>query len=177
MNNSEFKNVYERMCNYYNKENYKDDFGIRDIYYQAMKYITPEKWNVIEKQLFSKFKFMPKVAEIVELNNATKEEKEIKARIECPICDGCGYITVFRKNDGVLYEFAYVCDCGNEEKYDGSKLKDTKHRTPFYTPSITELPEYELIKTETNKLGKTDISTDKIKEIINELVKKMRGGY
>lgn len=145
MKSVEFNNVFSRLCKYYGKENFIDDMGLRDIYFQEMQYITPDKWQLIEPMIFRKYKFMPKIAEICEIKKEVKDETQKKEKIFCKICNSSGYILVKKIIDDYPYEFGYACICGNGYKYDGRTIKDTKHRTDFCIRGIEELPEYQEI--------------------------------
>jgi len=120
----------------------------RENWYQELKYIDIERYRQIVKQVFRKCKFMPKLADIIEIQEELpyqQKNKKEKQKIDCQKCKGDGVI-FYKKiitdgNRKIEYTYVARCTCQNAEdfKYNGTKLNDTKNRSNYYIPSVEEL--------------------------------------
>lgn len=176
MNRSEATSIYKRLCKYYNNKDYIDDLGMQDIYYNNLKYITKENWDIIEPKLFDECKFFPKIADINKIKYALPKEKKIFDTVPCPYCHGTGMLNVTEIIDGMPYEFAARCKCqnGEQHKYDGRTLKDEKRRSPYYIPEISEkIPNFYEDFDRQNTPNNEAVDINKIKQNMNNVAKKM----
>lgn len=129
---------------YYGKE--LDGFQ-REIWYNELSRIDIARYRVIIKEIFRHSKFMPKLADILEINEnlAHKPKEVIDESVECKKCDSKGYIfykkVVKNGEKDIIYDMFARCDCKNGLKYayDGTKINDTEHRSKFYVPTISQL--------------------------------------
>ncbi len=134
----EFIEETEKIEKFFSKE--LDEYQ-RQIWYRELKVINVNRYKQIIMQVFRKCKFMPKLADILEINdilpyiqNTDKQNKTTK----CQQCKGLGIILEKRiLNNGVQeieYTYALRCNCLNGIRfvYDGSKIDDNKHRSKFY---------------------------------------------
>ncbi len=141
---AEFIEETNRIEKFYEKE--LDKFQ-RDEWYKNLKNIPLERYRQIINNIFRKCKFMPKLADIIEMqeelpfqNNSIQKEK-----VECDKCKGLGlifYTKQIRDGGKVMdYEFVARCDCknGEEHAYDGTKIDDVQHRSKYYIPLISQL--------------------------------------
>ena len=119
----------------------------RENWYQELKYIDIERYRQIVKQVFRKCKFMPKLADIITIQEELPYQQNKKARqkTDCEKCKGEGFI-LYQKiiNDGnrkIEYTYVARCTCQNAEdfKYNGTKINDIKHRSKYYIPSVEEI--------------------------------------
>lgn len=82
---------------------------------------------------------MKKVSELnrIQINQNTKENK-------CKKCNGTGYLIYKKKKidgDRIWWsDYCTICNaCYTQKLYDGSKLKDVKHRNNYYMKDPNEL--------------------------------------
>jgi hypothetical protein len=84
-------------------------------------------------------KYCPNIAEFNELYNSIPFEV-VDINIECPICDGRGFVLYTKEWEGRPYEFAAYCDrCEASEnfRYDGRTISKDKGKTDFYIEPIS----------------------------------------
>ena len=116
----------------------------RDEWYQELKSMPINRYRQIVKQTFRECKFMPKLADIVSINNElpySGNNSNERERVECKACKGEGVIKYFKDIEGKPYEYFARCTCQNglDFTYDGTTISDIKHRSKFYVPLITQL--------------------------------------
>lgn len=142
---AEFIEETSRIEKYYEKE--LDKFQ-RDIWYQELKNQPINRYRQIINQIFRKCKFMPKLADIISIDEELpylKKNKEVIQKVECNVCQGLGLI-FYKKNiengdKKIKYDFVARCNCKNglEYTYDGTTISDSKHRSKFYIPTAQQL--------------------------------------
>lgn len=138
---TEFINETRRIEQFYDKE--LNDVQ-RDEWYKNLKNIAIEKYRQIINVSMERCKFLPKLADILEiqrtLNYEKKQEKQI---IKCSKCNSTGYLiykkTIKNGDRNLKYDYACVCTCGNAKKYEGWNIQDKEHSSDFYTPLEVEL--------------------------------------
>lgn len=120
----------------------------RDEWFKELKNMPMNRYRQIINQTFRQCKFMPKLADIVSINNEmpyNTNNNNLREKVECKICHGDGVVKYFKKIDNgdrqLDYEYYARCKCqnGNEFNYDGTRISDTKHRSKFYIPLMTQL--------------------------------------
>lgn len=119
MKKAEFKNVFEGLCDYYNRAEDKGNLTIIEIYFDQLKYYDIEEWELIQKELLKNCKMMPKISEIeVTARKVIKELKEEKQRSmrTCKICGNTGFVLIKVNNDGEIKEYAAACSCAFGDK-------------------------------------------------------------
>lgn len=153
MTDTEFIEETGKLEKYYGKE--LETFQLK-IWKEELGHLSLTRYRQIIRQIFKISKFMPKLADIIEINSSLISEKkqtEETETVECSRCKGLGFITYAKLIDnGVIdeeknitekisYQYFARCDCANGNKYiyDGSKIQDSEHRSKYYVPSITEL--------------------------------------
>lgn len=131
---SEFIDATTRLEKYYDKEYTKEQ---RLIMFDELKEKTIDRYKYLVSQAIKRCKFLPKVADFVQIDIESPEinnKKEIREKIECKKCKGTGYIVYKKKIDNGVNAFynnyAAICDCGNAKVYNGQD---------YYTPTIAEL--------------------------------------
>lgn len=113
-----------------------------NIWYENLKYLTVQRFNLILSEIYKTSKFMPKLADILQIHNQipyTATQPEIKIKGNCEKCNNTGYITYFKDIDGVKYQYAAVCDCGRQKKYDGRECIDPKNKSDYFIPTANEI--------------------------------------
>ena len=140
----EFNDIMEQLQNFYDKE-ITDD--IQKIWYNEFKDPSFERFKLIISKIYKTNKFMPRLADLIEVNNhlgtitnsTPKESKE-----KCPVCHGDGYI-IYKKmvkngDKTIWYDFMAVCDyCKKYPQYKGWENNDD-HKTNYFTPLASEIP-------------------------------------
>ena len=87
---------------------------------------------------------MPKLADIISLNEelsySVKPQQSIE-KVQCKKCNGTGAIFYKKMIEDREYEYVARCECQNglEFAYDGTKISDTKNRSYYYVPTLTQL--------------------------------------
>ena len=97
------------------------------------------------KELMQRSMFMPKLAEII---NLTKQYKQAMINNipklnagKCDKCNGEGLIFYKKIVNKIEYQYVARCNCvkGAEFAYDGRTIKDEKHRSNYYVPTIQQI--------------------------------------
>ena len=97
------------------------------------------------KELMTSNMFIPKLAEII---NLTKQYKRVMIdnapKLNAGKCDKCneeGLIFYKKIVNKVEYQYVARCTCvkGNEFTYDGRIIKDEKHRSNYYVPTLKQI--------------------------------------
>lgn len=142
MTDSEFVLETSRIEKYYGKE--LDEFQ-RKIWHEEIGHLPLVRYRQIVKEIFKTSKFMPKLADIIEINKTLpyeKKERTIQA-VECNKCKGEGFLIYTKLYDNginkIPYDYLARCTCANGDKYayDGQNLKENKSN--YYVPNVVEL--------------------------------------
>ena len=154
-----------------------------EIWYNNLKFMSIERFNYILAEIYKTNKFMPKLADILQLHKqipytANKEEKEIKK--ECKKCNGTGYVMYNKIIEGKPYQYAAVCDCKRQDRYDGTKCTDERNKSKYYIPTVDEIgleveegtPSNEEVVKSMKMLANSPIISEDIKNIIRENFRK-----
>lgn len=140
----EFDEEIDKLERFYQKEKSITDEQ-RQIWYRELRNLDIERFRYIVAQIYRTFKFLPKLADILEINanlgySQVKQEQNIN---KCKRCNGTGYITYKKttKNgaNDMLYEFGAICSCRVKTRYEGWKVTDERYRSNFYTPYAEEV--------------------------------------
>lgn len=155
----------------------------KEVWYRNLSFMSIERFNLIMSEIYKTNKFMPKLSEVLDMNRQipyTPRTDETQIKKHCEKCNDTGYIFYNKIIDGKNYQYAAVCDCGREQRYDGTKINDEKHRTKYYCPTVSEVglenannkPSNEEVLRAMKKLENSPIVSDEIKNIIREQLKK-----
>lgn len=138
----EFSKVIEQMEKFYQKEITDEQ---KQIWYKELRNLDLARFNYIIAQIYRTLKFMPKLADILEINanlgySQMKKQNDVK---KCSKCNGTGYL-LYKKiisNGENKTENVYgaVCSCRQKMKYEGWKITDERNRSNFYMPYIEEI--------------------------------------
>ena len=180
MDKKEFMDYIKQIENVYGQEMSEIEI---EIWYNNLKFMSLERFNYILAEIYKTNKFMPKLADILQMHKQipyTENKEEIKQK--CDKCNGTGYIFYTKIIEGKPYQYAAVCDCGRQKRYDGRKVEDVKNRSDYHIPTIAETgldikenrPSNEEIVKSMKMLANSQMVSEDIKNIIRENFKKRR---
>lgn len=137
----EFDETVEEIENFYQKEISEEQ---KKIWYQELRQIDIKRFKYIISQVYRTCKFIPKLADIIEINTSlgySQVKKE--ATSKCNKCKGTGYI-LYKKlipngDKKIECEYMAVCGCGKQSQYKGWEFPEERYRTNYYTPYAKEL--------------------------------------
>ena len=138
----EFTKVTTEIENFYQKEISDEQ---KKIWFSELKGMDLRRFKYVISQVYRSCKFLPKLADIVEINTnlGYSQLKKEEATIKCKKCKNTGYITYWKniKNGEkeIPCEFMAVCSCGKQKQYKGWEISEERYRTNFYTPLAVEL--------------------------------------
>jgi len=152
-----------------------------DIWYENLKFMSVERFNYILSEIYKTNKFKPTLADILQKHREipyTEDKEEVKE--QCNKCNGTGYVFYTKMVEGKPYQYAAVCDCGRQKRYDGRKVEDAKNRSDYYIPTVAETgldikenrPSNEEIVKSMKILANSPIVSEDIKNIIRENFRK-----
>jgi DNA-directed RNA polymerase subunit M/transcription elongation factor TFIIS len=182
MTNKEFVQYTQELENFYGQ---KLNDTEKNVWYESLKFMTIERFNYIIAEIYKINKFMPKLSEIIDMHKQipytqATQQKEVKGH--CEKCGDTGYIIYTKLVEGKPYQYATVCDCGRQNRYDGRTIQDEKHRSDFYVPTIDEIgldvksnkPTKKQVYDSMTKLKNSEIMPESIKDIIRREFIKMK---
>lgn len=139
MDISEFIAATSRIETYYGKEYNKEQ---RTIMFDELSKLDIERYRSILSIVLKKCKYLPKLADIIEIDNEIPHERkeEIQEKKDCKKCKNTGYIIYTKKiknGDKVfLNQYAAICSCGNAKAYKGW---ETQVKSNYYIPIAQEI--------------------------------------
>lgn len=182
MNKKEFIQYIQELEHFYGQELNDTE---REIWFNNLKFMTVERFNYIIAEIYKVNKFMPKLAEILEMHRSIPYVENIQKDVKgyCEKCDDTGYVTYTKLVNNRPYMFMAVCDCGRHSRYDGTKINDERHRSEYYMPTASETgleikgnkPTKKQVYDSMMKLKNSSIVPESIKEIIRKEFVKMEG--
>ena len=137
----EFMETVKQMENFYGKDMSDEQ---KKIWFENLKSMNINRFKYVIANLYKTSKFIPKLADIFELNSTLgSTAKNVEIKEDCKKCRNTGYV-IYKQivKDGdrsIPYEYVAICDCGRKKQYKGWEISDEKHRSKYYTPLITEL--------------------------------------
>ena len=162
---------------------YKQDLTADElrIWYDNLKFMTTERFCYIITEVYRTCKYMPKLSEILAIHKsipytALKEQKEVKG--DCSKCKNTGYVIYTKAVEGYPYQFAAVCDCGRQQRYDGRQCTDAKNQSDYYIPTLSEMgleikdnkPSKQQVIASMIKVKNSGIVSEEIKNIIRQAI-------
>lgn len=181
MNREDFLKYIEELQNFYGQKLSQTEL---EVWYDNLKTMTMQRFNLILSEIYKTSKFMPKLADILQVHNqipytATQPEKKMTGH--CEKCNDTGYVTYYKDIDGMKYQYAAVCDCGRQSRYDGTKCIDQRNKSDYYIPIAQEIslnvkttkPTKEQVLSSMQKLKNSPIISEQVKEIIRREYKKL----
>lgn len=136
----EFFEVVQEMENFYGKEMTTEQ---KKIWYENLKNIGATRFRYIIANLYKTSKFLPKLADVFEINisiGRTEEKKEERKNGEkCKKCNNTGYIFYKQIINEYTYEFVAVCSCGRKRQYKGWEVNDERKKSKYFIPLAVEV--------------------------------------
>ena len=116
MTNTEFIEVTDEIEKFYEKELTIEQ---KKIWFSEIKNLTKERYRQISREAYKTLKFMPKLADIILLQNTTPiiKNKDIENQEECSICKNKGFLIYKQKIDSIEYECLAKGTCSNAMRY------------------------------------------------------------
>ena len=110
----EFDEETRKLEKFYDKEIPEEQ---RKIWYEEFKGISITRYKYLISQVYRKCKFMPKLADMIEINKKTGViQKKEDETVYCPKCNGIGLILYKKKFNDNIYDMVCRCDCINGMK-------------------------------------------------------------
>lgn len=141
MTSGEFVEATGRLENYFAKEYTPEQSRIM---YEELKEMSIQRYRQLISMLIRKSKFLPKVADFIEIDIDTPYTKQDEIqKTECKKCNSTGYL-IYTKiikdgNRELKNQYACLCNCGNAKKYEGWNVSDKRYKSEFYTPFAQEI--------------------------------------
>ena len=180
MQYKEFYQYIQELQRYYGQELNETEM---EIWFNNLKTMPISRFNYVLSEIYKINKFMPRLSEILDMHKQIPytvgvEEKKIDGH--CEKCNDTGYVMYTKIVDGKPYQYAAVCECGRQNRYDGRQLVDEKHRSDYYIPTTdeigleveTSMPSNEDVVRSMKKLKDSPIISEDIKNIIRENFRK-----
>lgn len=110
----EFDEETRKLEKFYDKEIPEEQ---RKIWYEEFKGISITRYKYLISQVYRKCKFMPKLADMIEINKTAGVIQQQKDEtVYCPKCNGIGLIFYKKKFNDNIYDMVCRCDCINGMK-------------------------------------------------------------
>lgn len=109
----EFDEETRKLEKFYDKEIPEEQ---RKVWYEELKKIDIIRYKYIIGQIYRKNKYLPKLAEILEVNKTigyTEQLKQKEEKIKCNYCNGTGFIFYKKKVGDIIYDYVCRCNCIN----------------------------------------------------------------
>ena len=140
----EFKKTITQIQRYYGKE--YNEVQLNEIYKYFGK-MSIARFNFIVSKLYQKNKYLPILADFVEVhkeNPYVDYKKPEEKKNECEICKGLGFVLYKRFIEEMdrEYEFMAHCTCTDEYKYDGMKCKNDRNKSQYFSKSVEEIKRF-----------------------------------
>lgn len=138
----EFTKATTEIENFYQKEISEEQ---KKVWFQELRKMDIKRFKYVISQVYRTCKFLPKLADIIEINTnlGYSQVKKDDITQKCSRCKGTGYITYWKNirngDKEIPYQFMAVCSCGKERQYKGWEHPEERYRTDFYIPLAIEL--------------------------------------
>lgn len=179
MTKQEFEGYIHEVERMYNKQLNETEMKI---WYDNLKFMTVERFNLILSELYKMSKFMPTLADILTVHKSlpykptqTKENKK-----HCNKCNDTGYIIYTKVINNKKYNYSCICDCNKQQRYDGKQVQDIKGQSNYYIPTLEETgleikqnkPKKQEVISSMVKIKDSGILSENIKELIRQELRK-----
>lgn len=139
---NEFLDEVAQIERFYQKEITEEQ---KQIWFKELRNLDIARFKYIVAQVYRTSKFLPKLADILEINSNlgySQSQKESKQN-KCKKCKGTGYL-IYKKlidngKEKLQNEYGAICTCRQKQKYEGWKVTEERYRTNFYTPYVEEV--------------------------------------
>lgn len=136
MTTLEFKEKIGEVERFYSKEYVNEQ---KNELYKYFKEHTLKQFGYIISKVYQKCKFLPSIAEIIEIEKEIPFSKIRRVeKTDCKNCGGKGYVFYYKTIKDVEYQFIAYCNCIDEYKYSGKEMKDPRNKQPYHVMGETE---------------------------------------
>lgn len=182
MTEKEFLQYVEEVQNFYGQNLSRIELNV---WYENLKFMTVQRFNYIIAEIYKTSKFMPKLADVLQMHKSIPYavvQEETKISGDCDKCNSTGYVLYNKVIEGNAYTYVAVCDCGRQKRYDGRECQDAKNKSEYYIPTAKEIdlqvksskPSKEQVLQSMQRLKNSSIISESIREIIRREFVKMR---
>lgn len=106
-----------------------------DVWFDELKYYEADKYERAVRKLIATSQYSPTLSAVLNAVRTVKDAEVFeKEKVPCKACKGTGYVLYNKIVDGISYQYACQCNCKNGIglDYDGTKIGDKEHRSPYY---------------------------------------------
>lgn len=135
----EFKDATTTLENCYNR---KMNEMQSEVWFDELKYYDLQKYKKAIKRICTTNQYFPALSTVLDVLRNTRATVDLtKEKVPCKACKGTGIVPYHKIINGIDYEFACQCNCQNGEglDYDGTKIADKEHRSPFYLAKAVDV--------------------------------------
>lgn len=135
----EFRSATATLESCYNRK--MNETQIR-VWFDELKYYDLEKYKKAVKKICTTNQYFPALSIVLDTLRNTRATVDLtKPKVECKACNGTGIVVYHKVIDGITYEYASQCNCQNAEglDYDGTKIADKEHRSPYYLAKAVDV--------------------------------------
>lgn len=104
----DFNKETQKLEKFYEKEISEEQ---KKIWYEEFKKMPIERYRYLIGQAYRKSKFIPKLADMIEINKNCGYVENEKSSETCRICKGSGIITYKKKIKKTENEYTFACRC------------------------------------------------------------------
>ena len=111
------------------------------VWYEELRDYSKERYKKAIRKVCKTSQYKPTLSVILEAIRASSGEQVVRESEPCKACGGSGYVMYRQIFEGIEYEYASLCNCKNAIglEYDGTKIADKDHRSPYYLPKATDI--------------------------------------
>jgi len=116
MNIHEFNFIVNEMEKYYCKK-LEDEQS--KIYFKQLSFLSVERFKQIVDEIYKNNKFMPKVADIIDIDKKLSKPEMTILKVDCKECNGSGIVMYSQKDEesDYMYEYGARCACRNNRNW------------------------------------------------------------
>lgn len=135
----EFRTATSTLENCYNRKMNEKQV---EMWFDELKYYQLEKYKKAIRKICTTNQYFPALSIVLDTLRNTKSDVDLtKPKVECKACKGTGFVPYHKIIDGIDYEFVCQCNCQNGVglDYDGTKIADKEHRSPYYLAKAVDV--------------------------------------
>jgi len=113
----------------------------KQLWFDELKNYTVEKYKKALHKICTTSQYMPALSIVLEEIRKVHEDVVLREKVDCRACKGTGYILYHKLVNGIDYEYVCQCNCQNGIglDYDGTKVADKEHRSPYYLAKAVDV--------------------------------------
>ena len=111
------------------------------VWYEELRDYTKERYKRAIRKVCKTSQYKPTLSVILEAIRSVDSEQTVRESEPCKACGGSGYVMYKQITQGKEYEYVSLCNCKNAKglEYDGTKIADKEHRSPYYLPKAVDI--------------------------------------